>query len=451
MNKRASAKTPRLNRRAFLYGAGGVAIGLPFLESAPERSAWAQADQPSFALFIGTSNGVIADHFWPAQLGELIDLASDPSAAAVLADFASSLSYVGGLKLPGPNNGDSHSYSYAQMLTGAAPVSAGGGFAKPVSASLDVILGSSPGFSEPLTVYSGQKWGYINEAMSWAADGSVRTAESNPFVVYTDLVTKAGFGSDSANLANSLLVRRQSVIDLAREELLSFQARSRTSQADRVRLDQHVNALREIEQSLDGVATATCTTSHLNEQAIIDSNDTYEVNGMVEDIARLQLELVAFAFACNLHQVATLQSGDGQDPTRYAVPSNERGWTFHHISHQIQSDGAVGEDALAVQAHIEIDRLRMQTLEHGIRALANHQLLDKSVVMWANQMSDGRAGGFTNLPIILAGNPYGRLKTGRYVQYPGRTNGELLSTIAYVMGVDQLIGEAQGRLDDLLA
>ena len=30
-----------INRRAFLRGAGTVAIGLPFLEGLPERSAWA--------------------------------------------------------------------------------------------------------------------------------------------------------------------------------------------------------------------------------------------------------------------------------------------------------------------------------------------------------------------------------------------------------------------------
>jgi len=38
---REGARKNAFNRRAFLRGAGTVAIGLPFLEGLPERSAWA--------------------------------------------------------------------------------------------------------------------------------------------------------------------------------------------------------------------------------------------------------------------------------------------------------------------------------------------------------------------------------------------------------------------------
>ena len=40
MNTPMNQRKKVVNRRAFLYGAGGVAIGLPFLEGLPERSAW---------------------------------------------------------------------------------------------------------------------------------------------------------------------------------------------------------------------------------------------------------------------------------------------------------------------------------------------------------------------------------------------------------------------------
>lgn len=444
----------RLNRRAFLYGVGGVGIGLPFLESAPDRSAWAADEQPTFAMFMGTANGVIADAFWPAQLGELTDLANDPNAVGILGEFADQLLVVGGLKYPGMSGGDTHGWSYPQMLTGAPPVS-GSSSHRPKStvASIDVILSPvlNPAATPPLTLYSGMKQGYIDEAMSWTAEGELRAAEGNPFVVYDGLVGRLEAGADPGVVANAVLVRRQSVMDLARDELLTFQARPSISQNDRIRLEQHFAALRDIEQSLGDIESATCTTTHLDVGGINAIQETYRQNGMVEVVAKLQLELAAFAFACNLEHVATLQSGDGLDSTRYDVPSNERAWSFHHISHQIQSDGAVGEDPLAVQAHIEIDRLRMETLAHGLRQFAAHQLLDKAVFMWANQMSDGRSGSFHNLPIIVAGNPYGRLRMGRYTSYSGRDNGELLTTIAQVLGVDQVIGTATGGLDDLLA
>jgi len=48
-----------INRRAFLYGAGTIAIGLPFLEGLPERSAWAANAQPIFTFFLCGACGVI--------------------------------------------------------------------------------------------------------------------------------------------------------------------------------------------------------------------------------------------------------------------------------------------------------------------------------------------------------------------------------------------------------
>ena len=63
-----------VNRRAFLYGAGGVAIGLPFLEGMPERSAWAQGSEPIFTFFLCAACGVEPKRFWPGSTGALSGL-----------------------------------------------------------------------------------------------------------------------------------------------------------------------------------------------------------------------------------------------------------------------------------------------------------------------------------------------------------------------------------------
>src|SRR4029078_8819457 len=55
-----------INRRAFLREAGTtVAIGLPFLEGLPERSAWAAGSAPTFTMFIVGSCGVVGESFLP--------------------------------------------------------------------------------------------------------------------------------------------------------------------------------------------------------------------------------------------------------------------------------------------------------------------------------------------------------------------------------------------------
>ena len=61
----SSTDASTFNRRRFLRGAGGVAIGLPFLEGLPERSAWAQSAQPVFSMYIVAACGVVGSKFFP--------------------------------------------------------------------------------------------------------------------------------------------------------------------------------------------------------------------------------------------------------------------------------------------------------------------------------------------------------------------------------------------------
>ena len=452
-NTKPRPHRPTVNRRAFLYGLGGVSIGLPFLESVPERSAWAQDEQPVFVLFMGTGNGIIADSFWP-ELGPLTDLATEPNATGILGDFADQLLFIRGLRYPSAPMSETHGQSYPQMLTGApySTTARTGALSHATAASLDVILAPrlNANAADPLTLYSGMKNGYINEAMSWTAEGNVRPAEGNPFTVYTQLVSAAGQSGEPGVLTDAVLLRRQSAIDLARDELMSFRGRSGISQQDSSRLEQHLAALHNIEQTLNTVTPSACSTDLLDVAGIMAADATFNRNGVVEVVSKLQLELAAFAFACNLNHVATLQSGDGQDTTRYDFPG-ARGWSFHHISHQIQSDGAVGNDPIAVQEHALIDRLRMETLAHGLRQFDAHGLLDKTLIMWTNQVTDGKSGSSTDLPYILAGNPYGRLKSGQFVKCNNQHNSELLTTVAQVAGVDVLVGTAKQGLDELLA
>ena len=46
----------------------------------------------------------------------------------------------------------------------------------------------------------------------------------------------------------------------------------------------------------------------------------YSYDGMIEDIVRLHMSLVALAFACNYNRTATLQWGDGTDGTDLSGP-----------------------------------------------------------------------------------------------------------------------------------
>ncbi len=457
----------QINRRAFLRGAGTVAIGLPFLESMPSRSAWAASSEPVFGLYICHTCGIVADKFWPEATGALTaqSMGGDGKAVGKLASHAERLLLVNGLRFPGGNSGCGHAQGMCQVLTGAASNGGGGNSATSTAPSVDTYIADAvnPSGQEPLTLYAGIKIGYLNEHISFSSAGKIRSAQGNPYEAYKDLVGLApsspvGMADPAEMMAvvDELSVRRKSVNDYVMEELSNLKAQSVLSQADRDRIDRHLDGLRDLEVGMQqqGLVGMSCNAGALDEAKFKAVSGKERQNGMQEEIAMLQVELVAFAFSCNLNRVATLQIGDGTDSTVYDVPSNSRRWGLHYLSHRTQSDGAVGNDQTAKDAHSEVDFLRMENFAKyidifGSYATATGNLLDNGYMVWTNHINDGPAHSFNNIPYLIAGNAGGYIKQGEYINLggggggggfggggSGPTNDTLLDTLKTASGVE---------------
>jgi Protein of unknown function (DUF1552) len=467
---RPNARRAPVNRRAFLR-AGAVAIGLPFLEGLPTRSAWAASAPPVFSLFIVAANGVVLPRFFPDATGPLTAAslgALTNKATSVLAPHAEQLLFIKGLNFAtaGPTS-CSHAQGMCQVLT-AAPPAGTGNTAYSTGPSADVVIANlvNPAGLEPLTLYAGAKGGYIDEHISFkgAGMGQIRAAESNPYILYAQLVGLAtsapGVEPSTDPLAAELLASRKSVNDLVRDQLTSLLGSAKISADDRQRLQQHFDAIRDTEVKMGEMGVA-CSQAGLSTSKIeaLQSGLAFKTDGMIEDVAKLHLELVALAFACNFNRVATLQHGDGTDQTKYKVPSNaDLGWTFHHISHRMQSDAMTSTNETAVNAHAEIDVLRMQTLLHGLDQLKARGLLDKSVVLWTNQIADGPSHSFRSVPHIIAGSGGGYLKQGAYVDAGSSSNNKLFNALINAAVRDQQPwtenfgnGSGSGELDVVVA
>ena len=438
------ARPIAINRRAFLRGAAGIAIGLPFLEGLPERSAWAQTDNPIFSLFICAANGVVGSKFFPSAVGPItestLSTATD-KATSKLSRHAANLLFVRGINYPmnGPTD-CGHAQGLCQALTAMA-AGGGGKSATSTGPSADVVIAQnvSPGI-DPLTLYAGNKNnGYIVERLSFSAGGAgqVRAADDNPYTLYSKVVgltTSGGMSTPAADaMANELLQSRKSINDMVRGELNDLMALPQLSSADQQRLQQHFDAIRDAEVTMSNmVDAAACSTDGLDTTRLdaLRSGLAFQTDGMIEDVVRLHMSVVAVAFACNYSRTATLQWGDGTDQTKYAVPSNASlGWPFHHISHRVQSDSESGTNPTAEQAHAEIDALRMETLAAGLDHFASRGLQDNSLVMWTNHIADGPSHSFKDVPVILWGSGRGYLKQGQYVDAGGSGNNQLLNTL----------------------
>lgn len=446
-------KSRRIARRAFLAGAGTAGVALPFLESMPERTAWAQTERPVFGLFICTANGVVQrdgdepERFWPSEVGQMSTASMEASAAerctGILAPYADQLLIVRGVNYSANPTGCGHAQGLVQCLTGRGTTGDANN-ATSTGPSIDTVIaqGVNPPGIDPLALYSGMKGGYINEKLSFRSAGQVRAAEGNPYNVYQRLAGFLDPDTDApTGMADRMALRRNSVNDLVREELNDLLGSPVLSQADRERLDLHFSTIRDVENTMVEMAL-TCTGSRLDMAALqaMNSGNAFRQNGTIEEVAKLQAELVALTFACNQNRVATLQIGDGTDGTRYTV-NGQQMESFHHISHRIRSDGSSGDAiAGAVDFHAAIDRIRMNTFKHLLDRWSEYStpdgsLLDNGFAYWTSHVATGPPHGFRNLPIIIAGSAGGYFKQGQYIDAGGATNTRLLNTMATAFGL----------------
>jgi hypothetical protein len=408
-----------VNRRAFLYGAGSVAIGLPFLEGLPERSAWAAGNEPVFTFFMCGACGVEPKRFWPKATGELSGQLGSGQAVDALAEQAKNLLIVKGINFPltGPT-GCGHAQGLSQALTGKTPTGNGG-----------QATASGPSVDNPYKLYQ-KLTGLASPAGSGGGTGGTGSTGGG---------TTAGTGGGPQSMAEELVRKRKSVNDLVRAELNSLIQNPKCSAADKQRLQQHFDAIRDTENTMmemgSDMAAVGCTLDGID-TSVYDAlsswkfNPTNVPNGGIENIVELHMRLVALAFACDYNRTGTLQWGDGTDHTVYQTASNKTlgNWNFHYISHRTQSDGAVGQNTTAEAAHAEIDQVRMTTLANSLKHFADRGLQNKSVVVWTNHVAEGNHQ-MRNVPFILWGNAGGALKQGQYVDAGGAGNSQLFNTI----------------------
>jgi hypothetical protein len=464
----------RIQRRNFLRGVAGLSVGLPFLEGLPYRSAWAQNENPVFSLFIVAANGVVPQNFYPSSSGALSDSTMSGKAVGQLSAYAANLLIVGGLDMPIIGRSCGHAEGLVQTLTGVEPGS-GGPKATSGGQSVDMFISNAVNEqgTDPITMYAGAG-SYIAERISFNQAGAARPMQLNPYATFQELVgmvdgaaptapSTPGSGEPTAptSQVDEVLLRRKSVLDTVRTEISELQNLTAVSASDKQRLQLHFDAFREVEIDMietgdemiemaaaDPVVSAGCTTGSLDVQGIeaFSGGVRFSQNGnMIEDIVRLHGEVTALAFACNFNRVGVLQWGDGTDATKYeGLESGSVTWPFHQVSHRVQSDAAVGNDANAEATHAQIDVIRMATLAHVLRHFDERGLFANSIVYWTNHVATG-AHTTKDMPIIIAGSGGGYFKQGEFLEANGG-NKDLLAAAAEAAGAGSGFGSALGSV-----
>ena len=447
-----------ITRRRFLYGLGGAAVALPFLESVrwARRASAGPSTTPVYSMFIRQGNGCQQggyldepDRFWPSALGPLsktsLTTTDANQAVSVLADYADKLTLVRGTHFAFPGAGCGHSGGLNQVLT-AANITGSGNTSLATGESVDWFLGQrvNPQGVEPLTLMSGPQQAYIAHGLSYSGPAQLRGARNNPFAVYTELMGLSG----SPEYVQQIAMRRRSVNDLVRTEMQELLAMPDLSQTDRQRLDMHFQSIRDLEVAM------TCTLPDNEVQAMQQIGDMFEANSVRVQVADYLLELAALAFACDATRVGTIQLGEGNDQTQFVVDGVLQN-TYHRISHRIDSDGSQGTPIPNADVlHHKIDIIMAGIVKRFLDKLSAYPgpsggtLLDDSVVLWTNDLANGPPHSYDNIPQVLIGGAGGFLKTGQYIDARGVTHNQLLNTIINAVGVRKSDGSYYDSFGD---
>lgn len=424
-----------MNRRGFLKGlfAGGVAtVGLPWLEST------ARADDGFPARYVQWiwGNGNRPERWNPLSAGTDYALSDE---LLPLLGMKDRINVITGLSVLYPNNVP-HWSGIGGLLTGdEVDGNDEDWFVR--GKTLDQRVADGLGGA---TIYRSLEVGVsTTNAFSWNGPSAQNPAETDPFAVYERLFGPTFVEPGSGGLVDPKLGYRRSALDAVMADITSLT--SRVSAADRQRLEQHFEGVRDLELRLarlqeDPPSYAACMQPDAPTSAYPDIEGRPQLQARHEAQARL----VAMALACDLTRVVTVQWSEPVDNVLYPDASDGH----HNQTHNEQGEQP---EVHAITTHImEGFAAFLETLDAIPEGEAS--LLDHSLVLGCSDVSEGRTHSLDEMPVVLAGSANGRLTTGQHVRYNRRNSNGLGLTVLRAMGVNQnTFGEGDYTTSDGLS
>lgn len=407
----------QLSRRTFLRGSGAM-LALPLLDvMSPLSKAASKALPPTRLGVILCPNGVRPSTWFPKEEGALTVL---PEALKPLEAVKKELLVFSGLSNDLCKEAPHHR-AIAGFLTGASPkegspyvgISADQFAARRIGQftrlpSLELGLpetlqqqGSCDGFS---CVYT--------RNIAWNSATTPVPKEINPRNafdrLFRHLVNKAEPGKDELSLATQTEDDR-SVLDHVLQD--AKRLRGQVSNADKHKLDQYFEAVRDVEKRINKIIVAEAQRGSWK-PTIPTNLVAPQTPQTIQEHIRAMLDLMALAFQTDNTRVASMMFGYGASWNVY--PESGLKEQHHSISHYPDAPGK-GDIYTALNRYhascfgylVE----KMRSIPEG-----DGTLLDNSMLLFGSELGQGGSHIVHNLPVLLAGGAGGTLKTGRHIK-----------------------------------
>jgi len=440
----------RLSRRAVLRGAGGVALGLPLLDAMQPRAARAQATSaPRRILFVFQANGDQTKLRFPKagetdfELGEFL---------SPLEPYRSELLFLNRLnrrfyELGETERADNHQQggsSLAPFTSGEGSFPIGGtedqtiGYVQGPSADYaigDRVIQADPGVAHRHLVYRvGDKSNHIWNLHSHAGpigEQNPVPPETDPYAAYARL-----FGNDDPAAAQAVerqLEKKRSALDLVLGELGSLE--KRVGAADKRKLEQHTQALRDIERTLTGGATG-CGTLELGDKIDPYKDDNHAV------VAQLFFRISTLALACD--RTRSIQYNWSGNTSNRVYRNLDLSEGHHDISHDSSEESFASVRRIHRHLWTENTKLydMLKATPDGDGTLWDHTL----IVHW-NELGQGDSHSIDDALVVLAGGAHGYFTKGRLIDFENKTSfSDMLVSCFHYMGFDDVTAFGDERL-----
>ena len=427
-----------LSRRAFIRSGVGATLALPLLDAmVPALSASTDRAPVRRLGVVYVPNGIDMDRWVPATTGAAFELTP---ILQPLAPFRDRMLVVSGLD--GAKSKGSHSGAASRFLTGFGGTSNPGGVL--ASTSIDQIVAKELGghtqlASLELSLDGRDEAGScdanpcgMSNTISWHSPTLPVPMENDPRVVFERLFGDIGSTGSAARLAR--LKRDRSILDSITESASALGRR--LGPGDRVRLDEYLGGVRDIESRIQKAEEQSATELPVVTQPA-------GVPASFEEYAKLMFDLQVLAYQCDLTRVITFMIG--REFSGRSYPEIGVSDAHHPLSHHQYDPEKMALMARLNAYHVSLfayylDRLRATKEGDGT-------LLDHVVLMYGAGMSDSNSHDPRNLPILLFGGS-GLIKGGRHTRYAADPAANLLVSVVHKLGIDvEQVGTSQGALN----
>ena len=430
-----------LPRRTFLRGVG-ASLALPFLDAMAPAMAAVPKGQPRFsAVYVG--NGANMFDWTPSTQGANFDFSPILQPLERFRDRT--LVFTGLDNYPETDQGDTggqHPRAAPAFMSSVHPKQTEGADVE-AGTTVDQLIAEKISRDSKLASLEvavdrndvvgacdhGYACAYMN-SMSWKTPTMPLPAETNPRFVFERL-----FGS--GDTAEERAVRTQddrSILDGLSDEIARLSGK--LGGRDRSKLGEYLDSIRDVEERI--VRAESYNSDFEIPDRPVGIPDTFK------EYAELMLDLQVLAFQADVTRVTSFMMARENINRSY----NEIGLpeAHHSMSHH-------GNNPEKMRDFSKLNTYHVETLAYFLKRLqstpdGDGTLLDRTVVLYGQGMSDGNTHNNYSVPVVVVGGHENGLRGNRHLSYPkGTPLANLSLSLLDKFGVQmESFGDSTGHL-----